>query len=64
MLECNFFISEGMIKADILKMLDRESIDFFETQGGGILCVIGEVIMNAFKTGHCAKIYLADHPEK
>lgn len=53
-----------MIKADILKMLDRESIDFFETQGGGILCVIGEVIMNAFKTGHCAKIYLADHPEK
>jgi hypothetical protein len=59
-----FFISEGGIKQDLLKVLaavgDLESVRFLDTQPSGkdALCYIGEIIMNAHKMGMIAKVSL------
>lgn len=51
--EVQSFIDEGLLKSAILNNLDASSAAYLDgSNGASLLCMVGEIIMNGFKTGY------------
>lgn len=53
-----YFIDEALLKSAIYNGIGTDTLEtrYFESDKTGLLCMLGEIIMNGFKTAHYVKV--------